>query len=170
MSQIRWLYTQPNGVLAVLASAHLEQLAREGFDTPEKVRALVLGKVAAQGGTDFIEMPDGWTPPTDRTFRNAWRMKGRSLEGVTHPECDKSDVDMPAAREIHRDKIRRKRIAALAALDVEYQRADEEGNQGKKREVAARKQSLRDAPADPAIDAARTPEELTRLLRIALAP
>jgi len=152
MTQIRWIYTQPDGSVAVLASAHLEQLAREGWDTPDKVRALVLGKTI---GTDFEEMPESWEPPTDRTFRNAWRRKGQGAAFT-----DEIDVDMPAAREIHRDKIRRRRIAALAALDTEYQRADEEGDQDKKRDVISRKKALRDAPADPRIDQARTPGEL----------
>jgi len=69
-------------------------------------------------------------------------------------------VDMGIARDIWRDKIRAERNKHFAELDVAYQRADETGDSVKKADVAAQKQALRDAPADPAIDAATTPEKL----------
>jgi hypothetical protein len=39
-------------------------------------------------------------------------------------------------------------------------RAQEQGDQAKADEIAAKKQALRDVTADPAIDAATTPDEL----------
>ena len=69
-------------------------------------------------------------------------------------------IDMSKARDIWRDKIRAERDARFKDLDVAYQRADETGDAVKKADIAAQKQALRDAPADPAIDAATTPEEL----------
>ena len=45
-------------------------------------------------------------------------------------------------------------------LDIEYQRAIEADNATKKAEIATKKQALRDAPADSAIDAASTETEL----------
>jgi len=84
--------------------------------------------------------------PQDRTFRDAW------TPSLT--------VDMAKARNIWRDRMRRARTPKLAALDVEYQRADEAGDILKKRDVAARKQALRDVTNDPRIDAAQTPEAL----------
>ena len=48
----------------------------------------------------------------------------------------------------------------LAALDVEYQHADERGDVAEKARIAAKKQALRDVTADPAIEAAQTPEAL----------
>jgi hypothetical protein len=45
-------------------------------------------------------------------------------------------------------------------LDMAYLRADESKDEVAKATIAAEKQALRDAPADPAIDAAGTPEEL----------
>ena len=102
--------------------------------------------------------------PADRTFRNALRDRG--LRDTTQ----KLEIDMPVAREIHRDRIRRAREPKLAALDVEYQRTGEiaetlamNGVQFKASErarIAKQKEALRNAPADPAIDAAQTPEEL----------
>ncbi len=88
-------------------------------------------------------------PVQDRDFRGAWRMRDGKI-----------GVDMPAARGIHRDRMRQARAPRLAALDVEYQRADEAGDGAAKRAIGARKQALRDVTADPRIDAADTPDAL----------
>jgi hypothetical protein len=87
--------------------------------------------------------------PADRYFRNAWTDGGAAIA-----------VDMPKARDIHRDRMRQARQPRLAALDIEYQRADERGDAAAKADIAARKQALRDVTADPAIEAAKTPEDL----------
>ena len=87
--------------------------------------------------------------PADRRFRGAWRDGKGSVA-----------VDMPAAREIHRDFLRAARAPLLAKLDIEYQRADEAGDRAAKTRIAAAKQALRDVTAAPEIDAATTPEEL----------
>jgi len=96
------------------------------------------------------EMPDA-AIPTDRTFRNAWA-------DVT-PELV-IDIDMPKAREIHKEHLRQIRAPLLAALDVEYQRADEQNNAALKAQIAAKKQALRDVTKHASITAATTPEEL----------
>jgi hypothetical protein len=97
--------------------------------------------------------------PQDRYFRNAW--------------CDVSpepiiDLDMDKARAIHKDRLRARRAPMLAQLDVDYQRADEQGDKKKKRDIAARKQALRDVTDDPAIAAATTPEALKNVIPSAL--
>ena len=61
-------------------------------------------------------------------------------------------VDMTMAKEIHRDQIRYARETKLAELDVEFQRAQETGADTST--IVAKKQALRDAPADSAIDSA----------------
>ena len=68
------------------------------------------------------------------------------------------NVNMNKARDIHRDKVRQARNPKLAEKDVEFQRALETG--ADTTAIVADKQALRDAPADAAIDAATTPEEL----------
>ena len=68
------------------------------------------------------------------------------------------NINMNKARDIHRDKVRRARNPLLAAKDIEFQRALETG--ADTTAIVADKQSLRDAPAAAAIDAATTPEEL----------
>lgn len=76
-------------------------------------------------------------------------------------------IDMDKAREIHRDRIRAARAPLLAAADVDFQRALETGADTSA--IVARKSALRDAPADPAIDAATTPEQLAAVWPAALA-
>ena len=90
---------------------------------------------------------DGSDLPADRTFRGAWRSDGKSLK-----------IDMPAAREIWKDRIRSARAPKLQDLDVEFMRAVEAGTETKT--IAAKKQALRDLTKDPGIEAATTPEEL----------
>ena len=59
-------------------------------------------------------------------------------------------IDMPKARNIHRDQIRLTRKDKLAELDIEFQKALETG--ASTTDIVAKKQALRDAPADTAID------------------
>jgi len=89
--------------------------------------------------------------PLERTFRDAWSFGG-------NPEAGAIVVDMDLAKDIWRDKIRMKRKPELEALDAQFMKAMETG--ADTTEIIAKKQLLRDAPADPAIDAATTPEEL----------
>ena len=67
-------------------------------------------------------------------------------------------IDMAKAREIHKTNIRTARAPKLAELDVEFQKALETG--ASTTDIVAKKQALRDAPADSAIDAATTTDEL----------
>ena len=69
-------------------------------------------------------------------------------------------IDMNKAREIWRNKIRDARTEEFKQLDMQYMRADETGDTTTKTAIAARKNLLRDAPNDPAIDSATTVEEL----------
>lgn len=87
--------------------------------------------------------------PEDRTYRGAWTDDGKA---IVH--------DLEKAREIHRGMLRAVRAPKLAALDVAYQRADEDGSLSEKAGVASQKQVLRDLTDDPAIDAAQTIDEL----------
>ena len=61
-------------------------------------------------------------------------------------------VDMAKAREIHKTHIRRARTSLLTALDIEFQQAQE--TSADTSAIVAKKQALRDAPADSAIEAA----------------
>lgn len=123
--------------------------------TPEYI-ASIIAKHGWTGGLQAVSwriVPDDIVDEaTDRTFRNAWKDDGSAKPGV----------DMPKAREIQRDRLRRMRDPLLAQLDLEYLQADEQGDQQRKRLIADRKQALRDVTQHPSIDAATTPDELKR--------
>lgn len=68
-------------------------------------------------------------------------------------------INLGKARDIHRDRIRRARASKLAQLDTAFQRELEKAKPNTAA-IAQQKQALRDAPSNPAIDAAQTPEEL----------
>ena len=61
-------------------------------------------------------------------------------------------TDMAKAKEIHKTNIRTARTQKLAELDIEFQKALETG--ASTTDIVAKKQALRDAPADSAIDTA----------------
>ena len=67
-------------------------------------------------------------------------------------------TDMAKAKEIHKTNIRIARTPKLQELDIEFQRALE--TSADTSAIVAKKQALRDAPADSAIDAATTEAEL----------
>ena len=90
------------------------------------------------------------TVPTDRTFRGAWQFNGNVVE-----------IDMNAARNIHKDNLRAERAPRLAALDVSYMKALEAGSGAA--EIAAQKQALRDVTSDARIGAAEDADALKAL-------
>ena len=67
-------------------------------------------------------------------------------------------VDMAKAREIHKTNIRVARTSKLQELDIEFQKALETG--ASTTDIVAKKQALRDAPADSGIAAASDTDAL----------
>ena len=67
-------------------------------------------------------------------------------------------IDMAKARELHKERIRFARKPLLEALDIEFQKALETG--ASTTDIVAKKQALRDAPADSGIAAASDADEL----------
>ena len=67
-------------------------------------------------------------------------------------------IDMAKAREIHKTNIRTARTPKLAELDVEFTKALEAGTSTT--DIAAKRQALRDAPADSGINAASDADAL----------
>ena len=67
-------------------------------------------------------------------------------------------IDMAKAREIYKTNIREARKSKLAELDVEFQKALETG--ASTTDIVAKKQALRDAPADSGIAAASDADAL----------
>ena len=90
-----------------------------------------------------------YTIPAERTFREGWEANADT--GII-------SVNMDAAKDIWRDKIRLAREPELAKLDTAFMKAQETG--ADTTAIVAQKQALRDAPAHADIDAATTPDEL----------
>ena len=67
-------------------------------------------------------------------------------------------INMAKAREIHKTNIRSARAPKLVELDIEFQKALETG--ASTTNIVAKKQALRDAPADSAIASADTEAKL----------
>lgn len=85
--------------------------------------------------------------PTDRSFRNAWKQNGKTIE-----------TDMTKAKEIHKTNIRAARETKLAELDIEFQRALE--TSADTSTIVAKKQTLRDAPSASGISTAASETDL----------
>jgi len=85
--------------------------------------------------------------PTDRSFRNAWKQNGKTIE-----------TDMTKAKEIHKTNIRTARETKLAELDIEFQRALE--TSADTSTIVAKKQTLRDAPSASGISTAASESDL----------
>jgi len=91
-------------------------------------------------GLDYFIVEDSEIPK-NTFFSRAWKIVDGKIE-----------MDITKAREVHRENIRMARQEKLAELDVQFQRALESSSDTST--IVAKKQALRDAPADSAIDAA----------------
>jgi hypothetical protein len=123
-------YTDPStGYLVSLALSDKctltpEQIAEK--DVPDKITYKIL---------------DTATVPTNYDFRDAW----------TYTDS-KFGIDITKAREIHKNNIRYARTLKFAELDIEFQKAQE--TSADTSAIVDKKNALRNAPADNAIDAA----------------
>jgi hypothetical protein len=93
--------------------------------------------------------------PQDRSFRDAWVDRG---SGIEH--------DMPKARNIHLDRLRRQRAVELEALDRDWMRANGQGSPAEAMQIEARRQRWRDMPVTVAgaLTAAQTIDELKAVI------
>jgi hypothetical protein len=98
---------------------------------------------------NFPLLPNG---EHDKSFRNAW---------TDDNPTETIDVDMVKAIEIHKNKLRELRKPKLESLDIQYQIADEENNAETKKEIASKKQELRDVTNQKWPS---TPEELKNFI------
>lgn len=144
------IYTRPDGGLSVVTPVRNTAPRLETL-TDEEIERRALEKLPP----DAINprLVDASAIPQDRTFRNAWTQIGSD---VVH--------DMGKCRALHRTKLRELRKPRLEALDSAYLCADERADTTAKKQIAMQKQALRDVTADPAIDAAITPEALKAVM------
>jgi len=89
------------------------------------------------------------TVPSSRNFREAWVLSGNVIS-----------EDVTKAKEIFKDKIREVRKPLLEAEDVTYMKALEADDATAKAASVTRKNNLRNAPANTAIENATTIDEL----------
>lgn len=148
MSNLRIVYTRPDGGVSVVVPAP-SFVAK--FRTEADAIAAIRAKDVPPDATDVTERTTD-DLPKDRLFRNAWRMA-----------VNKPAVDLPAARQIHMDRIRQVRDAELAKLDVAFMRAVERGDRQEQSAIAADKQRLRDLPQTFDLTVAQTPDDLAAL-------
>jgi len=70
------------------------------------------------------------------------------------------NYNMDKCKEIFRNRIREARKSKFEKLDYDFMKSIETGNSEEQNRIVSEKQILRDAPADPDIDAATTVQEL----------
>lgn len=87
--------------------------------------------------------------PQDRTYRNALKDDGVKL-----------GFDMVKAREIHKSRIRRTRVRLFEKNDIDLRDAILDNDKKKTDDAKKKRDSLRDATDYPAIESAKTIEEL----------
>jgi hypothetical protein len=92
-------------------------------------------------------------PDEDLLYFDAWELTPSSTVVV----------NMPKARDIHRQILRPQRDAKFAPLDGEFMKALEKGDTVKQEQIATQKQKLRDITAHPAIESAQTADDLRKL-------
>jgi hypothetical protein len=149
------LFELPDGSLAVRGLIGAGTLARFNGDRDAALQYILTTLVPLQNPDAINPRIEDVEFPADRDFRDAWKRTPGKIE-----------VDMPKARGVHRDRLRRMRAPLLAKADVDFMLALERGQSTAA--VVARKQALRDVTADPRIEAAQTPEELKAVVPDAL--
>ena len=135
------IYSRPDGGLSVVQPNRNTRGEPDGI-TDAEIEQRAFDKLPADAiDPHFVSEAE---VPTDRSYRDSWEADGATK--IKH--------NMPKARDIHRDKMRAVRLPKLAALDIDYQRADETGDTARKTEITSQKQALRDVTAVPEIEAA----------------
>jgi hypothetical protein len=155
---MKYIFTDDSGNVCVGAGAPKDQIEQLlGPLTDQQYEDHIIQTSIPPGSKFYSELPEDWKGH-DIDFHGAWRQDPQDPLNIF--------IDMPVAREIWRDKMRRARAPILADLDVQFVRAMEEAQP-----VAAivfQKQALRDVTSDPAIEAASTPAELIAVWPAAL--
>lgn len=149
-------YTRADGGISIVSLSRraLSALVSEKV-TEEQAAAILQQKVVPTNATD-VQHCDQSQIPTDRRYRDAWES---DLSGSGNPIT----VNMTKARAIHRDRLRAARPSRFAELDAKWMKAVATNDGTEATRCEAQRQTLRDLPQNPAIDAAATPEELMAL-------
>jgi hypothetical protein len=106
---IKYAYTRPDGGVSIVHAAPKEHIERVlGPLTDEAYEAHVVERSIPADATNVTKLPDDWTPPDDRTFRDAWKHdKGKVV------------VDFEKAKKVaekHGDVSKAKSVEELRAV------------------------------------------------------
>ena len=134
-SDVRFVYTDDDGMLIIVCTA----------DKTNKTLDEIKTQNCPTTNTIYTVQPSDC--PTDRSFRDAWSYDGTNF-----------GINITKAKEIHKKNIRLAREKKLAELDVEFQRALE--TSADTTAIVAKKQVLRDYPAQAGISTAVTDTDL----------
>lgn len=159
-------WTGEDGVARITSISHYAyaQLARDGEVTDDRVRAYLRQELPKGGDyqrsqpadvsdTDWRDLPD------DSDFRGAWRVTAGRVE-----------VDMPVARQIHRQRLEQRAAERARELREAYLEADEDGDTARAQQIRQRVRAMRQRIAALDLDAAQTPEELAAITDDELEP
>ena len=129
-----------DGSIAVthLSPEYIAKCAKDGISEADALEAHI-SELKGRGAIEATDEVVGRSEiqlPADREFRGAWRWL------TADP---KVDICPHAAVECTKNRLRAERAPKFLELDIAFQRAIEEGNTTKQAEVAAKKQTLRDA-------------------------
>lgn len=150
MSDKRIVVTVDGAVLHVLRPM---QKVREG-ESEADYHASVIERNRQHG----VIPPDAEVTIVDKSETPPWTSDAREFRPAWTFDGSKFGHNVEKAKALHRDYLRRMREPELKKLDVEFMLALESG--APTAAVVAKKQALRDAPADPKIEAAKTVEDL----------
>lgn len=144
---VRYLIERADGGISVMELQDKDDLDRAMMQWASCARP---HEIPAKAVLPIVDEP---TDELSNEFFNGWKHVGGGRVGF----------DMPKCREIQKAKLRVARAPMLAALDVDYQRADEAGDNKRKQDITKEKQRLRDVTDDPRIAAAQTVDELKKV-------
>lgn len=140
------IFTRPDGGLSVVHPVINSYPVREDITEAQAIERAYAKLPQGAINPQIVEVS---VLPVDRTFRNAWKQNGSTVA-----------PDMPACREIHKERLRVLRAPLLTVLDAQFLKALEIGDLTEQGRIAAKKQALRDVTDDPRIATASTPEQL----------
>lgn len=96
-----------------------------------------------------------------KLLTNEEALADQTYRGARYLDADRNlRHDMARARDIHRGLLRQARDLAFKKLDGQWMRAQGRGDAEGAAAVEAQRQALRDAPADPALEAAASLDEV----------
>lgn len=145
----RIIYTRPDGGLSVVVPVINTYPNVENI-TEAQAEQRAFAKLPNDAlNARFVDLSE---IPSDRTFRNAWTDTG----AITH--------DMAKCREIHKDRLRAMREPKFEPLERAQRTALAAGDVVRAGQLEEQLQALRDVTADPALDAAQTPEDLKSIV------